>query len=99
MTIVVLPEGPPRHRPDAEEIEVVPRDNARRDALGLAASEQDEPHVVVLDDRLERLRLLAVVVDLEGENPCAWMPARGRCWRRITRSSPRVYGSGRRTTP
>ncbi len=50
VTIVTLPEGPARHRPDAEEIEVVPRDNARRDAFRLAAPEQHEPHVVILDD-------------------------------------------------
>jgi hypothetical protein len=41
---------------DAQRVEVIPRDDARRDARRLPSSEEDEVHVVILDDRVHRCR-------------------------------------------
>ncbi len=67
--IVAFAERPPGHGRHAEEVEVVPGDDASSQPFRLALAEQHEPHVVILDDRLERLRLLTVVLELERREP------------------------------
>ena len=63
--VVLGTEGSPEQGSDAERLEVVPRHDAGGDPLRLIASEQDEVHVVVLDDGIERRRQAFDVFDIE----------------------------------
>ena len=62
--LVRVLERTPERRPHAEHVEEVRGDDARGDALGLRAAEQDEPHVVEFHESLEALRARAVVENL-----------------------------------
>ena len=52
--VVFGSERAAEERRDAERLEVVPRHDAGGHPLGLVAAEQDEIHVVILDDGVER---------------------------------------------
>ncbi len=60
-------ERPPVQRRDAQHVEVVGGDHARPDPLWLGQPEQDEPHLVELDDRVEAARGAIVEDFLVGE--------------------------------
>ena len=64
-------------RTDAQRVEVRGRDDARAQAFGLGAAVEDEPHLVILDDVLERAGPLAVVGELApGESGVDFVLAR-----------------------
>ena len=62
--VIFLDEARPRIGRDAQEVEEVVGHDAGVDAIGLAAVEQIEVHLVVFDQPVEHFRLLAVVVVL-----------------------------------
>ena len=62
LVIVCANERAADQRLDAEHVEEVGRDDARRDPIGFAATEQVEAHLVELDQAVETGQLRAVVV-------------------------------------
>jgi hypothetical protein len=61
--IVAGDERASEHGPDAEDVEEIVRHDADIDAVGLAALEQIEIHLMIFDQRVERRRPLAIVVE------------------------------------
>ncbi len=70
MAVVLGAEHPSDERRDPERLEVVPRDDSSSHSLGLLPAEQDEVHVVVLDDGVERTGEGLDVVDVGEREPC-----------------------------
>jgi len=60
----------------AEYIEEIPGDDAGLDALGFGAAEEDELHVVVLDDAVHAVALRSIVDQL-GDGRAAYATAAG----------------------
>ena len=53
-----------KERLHAEHVKVVPRNNSRFHAFRLAASQENEIHVVVFDEAIQGMALRAVIIDL-----------------------------------
>ena len=58
LVIVGVDERAAEHRLDAEHVEEVRRDDAGGDAIGLAAAQQVEAHLMELDEAVEARELL-----------------------------------------